>query len=88
MPNQPQRCGTQTSLRQSDTFEPNSSTHILEDQSLSLGFFQLPTMTLRASNLSRDPKTLYAVLLVGRAWQKLRGLRQRLLAFVAKRSVL
>ena len=55
--------------QKSHTFEPEPNTLILEDQSLSLGFVQLPKKILWASNLSRDAKILYAVLL-GYAWQE------------------
>lgn len=46
-------------------------TLIIEDQSLRLGFIQLPKAILYARNLSRDAKLLYAVLL-GYAWQEQR----------------
>src|SRR5919199_1622680 len=49
--------------------EPN--TLILADQSLRLGFIQLPKLILYAQNLSRDAKLLYALLL-GYAWQEQR----------------
>src|SRR5215210_6409554 len=49
--------------------EPN--TLVLADQSLRLGFIQLPKLILYAKNLSRDAKLLYALLL-GYAWQEQR----------------
>ena len=49
------------------------------DLPLSLGFIQLPTKTLWASNLSRDAKVL--------SWQKHRGLWQGLPWFVARITV-
>lgn len=51
------------------TFEPN--TLVIADQSLRLGFVQLPKVILYARNISRDAKLLYAVLL-GYAWQEQR----------------
>jgi biotin operon repressor len=42
---------------------------VIEDQSLRYGFVQLPKQVLRASNLTRDAKLLYAVLL-GYAWEQ------------------
>ncbi len=49
--------------------EPN--TLIIVDQSLRLGFIQLPKLILYARNISRDAKLLYGVLL-GYAWQEQR----------------
>ncbi len=44
-------------------------TLICEDEGLDRGFVMLPHRLLRATNLSRDAKLLYAVLL-SYAWQK------------------
>lgn len=52
-----------------DDFTPEPGTLIIEDQSMRYGFVQLPKQVLWASNLSRDAKLLYAVLL-GYAWQE------------------
>src|SRR5215203_7275619 len=46
-----------------------TDTLLIEDQSLRLGFVQLPKLILYARNLSRDAKLLFAVLL-GYAWEK------------------
>src|SRR5829696_8738803 len=48
-------------------YEPD--TLIVADQSLRLGFIQLPKLILYARNISRDAKMLYAILL-GYAWQE------------------
>lgn len=48
--------------------ELEPDTLIIADQSLRLGFIQLPKLILYARNISRDAKLLYAVLL-GYAWQ-------------------
>ena len=48
-------------------FEPD--TLVIADQSLKLGFIQLPKLVLYARNLTRDAKLLYAILL-GYAWQQ------------------
>ena len=67
-PNQPRNYAEPLkSPRQSDTFEPRPlsgwsvfrySARSKTDLPLSLGFIQLPTKTLWASNLSRDAKVL------------------------------
>lgn len=49
--------------------ELESNTLVIEDQSLRLGFIQLPKLILYATNLTRDAKLLYAILL-GYAWQE------------------
>ena len=51
--------------------ELEPDTLIIADQSLRLGFVQLPKLILYARNISRDAKLLYAILL-GYAWQELR----------------
>src|SRR3954451_9658762 len=50
-------------------FTPEPGTLVIEDQSLAYGFIQLPKQILWASNISRDAKILYAVLL-GYAWEQ------------------
>jgi len=52
-----------------DDFTPEPGTLIIDDQSMRYGFVQLPKQVLWASNISRDAKLLYAVLL-GYAWQE------------------
>ena len=54
-----------------DTFQPEPDTLLVEDRSLVGGFIQLPRLVLRARNLSRDAKLLYAILL-SYAWQEQR----------------
>lgn len=56
-------------LQPNTDFSPEPGTLVIEDQSLRYGFVQLPKQVLWASNLSRDAKLLYAVLL-GYAWQE------------------
>lgn len=56
---------------ESDTFQPEPDTLLVEDRSLVGGFIQLPRLVLRARNLSRDAKLLYAILL-SYAWQEQR----------------
>ncbi len=51
------------------SFNPEPGTLVIEDRSLAYGFIQLPKQILWASNLSRDAKILYAVLL-GYAWEQ------------------
>lgn len=46
-----------------DSDPPERDTLILEDKTLKHGFIQLPKIILRARNLSRDAKLLYAILL-------------------------
>jgi hypothetical protein len=58
-----------TPPNESEQFQPEPDTLLLEDQSLRYGFIQLPRLVLYAYNLSRDAKLLYAVLL-GYAWQE------------------
>jgi hypothetical protein len=48
--------------------ELEPGTLVIQDQSIRLGFVQLPKLVLYARNLTRDAKLLYAVLL-GYAWQ-------------------
>lgn len=54
-----------------DAFQPEADTLLVEDRSLAGGFIQLPRLVLRARNLSRDAKLLYALLL-SYAWQEQR----------------
>ncbi|MDQ6905728.1 MAG: helix-turn-helix domain-containing protein [Chloroflexota bacterium] len=56
-------------LNETEHFQPEPDTLLIEDQSLRYGFIQLPRLVLYARNLSRDAKLLYAVLL-GYAWQE------------------
>jgi hypothetical protein len=56
-------------LNETEQFQPEPDTLLIEDQSLRYGFIQLPRLVLYARNLSRDAKLLYAVLL-GYAWQE------------------
>ncbi len=49
--------------------ETEPDTLVIADQSLRLGFIQLPKLILYARNLTRDAKLLYAILL-GYAWQQ------------------
>jgi hypothetical protein len=56
-------------LSDTEHFQPEPDTLLIEDQSLRYGFIQLPRLVLYARNLSRDAKLLYAVLL-GYAWQE------------------
>jgi hypothetical protein len=63
---------SKTMLAQPFTLEEQESqTLLIEDPTLYHGFVQLPRLVLYASNLSRDAKLLYAVLL-GYAWQEKR----------------
>lgn len=50
-------------------FTPEPGTLVIEDQSLRYGFIQLPKQVLKARNLTRDAKLLYAVLL-SYAWEQ------------------
>ncbi len=52
-----------TGIDDTPQFEPEPDTLVIEDQSLAYGFIQLPRQILLASNLTRDAKMLYAVLL-------------------------
>lgn len=56
-------------LNETEHFQPEPDTLLIEDQSLRYGFIQLPRLVLYARNISRDAKLLYAVLL-GYAWQE------------------
>ncbi len=58
-------------LHEAGAFQPEPDTLLVEDRSLVGGFIQLPRLVLRARNLSRDAKLLYAILL-SYAWQEQR----------------
>jgi hypothetical protein len=67
-PVEPSTAGDDATLATPE-FSPEADTLVVEDQSLRYGFVQLPKQVLRARNLSRDAKLLYAVLL-GYAWEE------------------